>query len=307
MVVARIGVTVRILVHVMDWLLIVVLRNGGSVVWIDHMLSSIIAVMMGCTVPTIALNRVAMLLNGVFLPGLRGCFSLLSSSSCGLLVLLLLLSLLVRGKVCLVISPVVISLLDLLVLLLILGLSGLVGSWLRLFWGVRVDTFLFNVVNGFAVSMISGIGVLVVMDWSGHDGLFMNDVMGSVMSDDRLRIVFIDSDVVTMSVESLSHLLDHMINIFVTMVGWIQDEIVGLLDFLHLALMLHDGSLLFTEHLLLLFLGAPGILLLMGMEERLDLELVVVELQLIFAHIGVLASELGISKISLLLFGQSIM
>ena len=307
MVVARIGVTVRILVHVMDWLLIVVLRNGGSVVWIDHMLSSIIAVMMGCTVPTIALNRVAMLLNGVFLPGLRGCFSLLSGSSCGLLVLLLLLSLLVRGKVCLVISPVVISLLDLLVLLLILGLSGLVGSWLRLFWGVRVDTFLFNVVNGFAVSMISGISVLVVMDWSGHDGLFMNDVMGSVMSDDRLRIVFIDSDVVTMSVESLSHLLDHMINIFVTMVGWIQDEIVGLLDFLHLALMLHDGSLLFTEHLLLLFLGAPGILLLMGMEERLDLELVVVELQLIFAHIGVLASELGISKISLLLFGQSIM
>ena len=307
MVVARIGVTVRILVHVMDWLLIVVLRNGGSVVWIDHMLSSIIAVMMGCTVPTIALNRVAMLLNGVFLPGLRGCFSLLSGSSCGLLVLLLLLSLLVRGKVCLVISPVVISLLDLLVLLLILGLSGLVGSWLRLFWGVRVDTFLFNVVNRFAVSMISGIGVLVVMDWSGHDGLFMNDVMGSVMSDDRLRIVFIDSDVMTMSVESLSHLLDHMVNIFVTMVGWIQDEIVGLLDFLHLALMLHDGSLLFTEHLLLLFLGAPGILLLMGMEERLDLELVVVELQLIFAHIGVLASELGISKISLLLFGQSIM
>ena len=45
----------------------------------------------------------------------------------------------------------------------------------------------------------------------------------------------------------------------------------------------------------------------MGMEERLDLELFVVELQLIFAHIGVLASELGISKISLLLFGQSIM
>ena len=307
MVVARIGVTVRILVHVMDWLLIVVLRNGGSVVWIDHMLSSIIAVMMGCTVPTIALNRVTMLLNWVFLPGLRGCFSLLSGSSCGLFVLLLLLSLLVRGKVCLIISPVVISLLDLLVLLLILGLSGLVGSWLRLFWGVRVDTFLFNVVNRFAVSMISGVGVLVVMDWSGHDGLFMNNVMGSVMSDDRLGIVFIDSDVVTMSVESLSHLLDHMVNIFVTMIGWIQDEIVGLLDLLHLALMLHDGSLLFTEHLFFLFLGAPGILLLMGMEERLDLELFVVELQLIFAHIGVLASELGISKISLLLFGQSIM
>ena len=94
-----------------------------------------------------------------------------------------------------------------------------------------------------------------------------------------------------------------MFNIEVTVVFWIQESLVRLVDFASLALMLQDPASLFSQHLLLL----PAQLILLSfsvrVEEGLDLVLMVMQFQLLLAHVWMSNLELNelIITVSLLL------
>ena len=100
-----------------------------------------------------------------------------------------------------------------------------------------------------------------------------------------------------------AELLNLMFNIEVTVVFWIQESLVRLVDFASLALMLQDPASLFSQRLLLL----PAQLILLSfsvrVEERLDLVLMVMQIQLLLAHVWVSNLELNelIIAVSLLL------
>ena len=94
-----------------------------------------------------------------------------------------------------------------------------------------------------------------------------------------------------------------MFNIEVTVVFWIQESLVRLVDFASLALMLQHPASLFSQHLLLL----PAQLILLSfsvrVEEGLDLVLMVMQFQLLLAHVWMSNLELNelIIAVSLLL------
>ena len=83
-----------------------------------------------------------------------------------------------------------------------------------------------------------------------------------------------------------------MIDIVITIVSRVHYPLIRLLYLPRLSLMLQDSSTLLSQGLLLLLVELPGLLFGVRGEEGLDLVVMVVQLELLFAHVGVPRPEL---------------
>jgi len=138
-------------------------------------------------------------------------------------------------------------------------------------------------VDGLGVDDLMNYGWLIDVD----NASLVND--GGVMNDALLMV----QRLVVSVVDVLAALLDDVLNIGVTLISRVHHSLVSLSQLSHLAFVLQDAATLLTHELLLLLLMLPGLFLSTRVEEWLNFVSLVVELELLLAHVGMLDVELG--------------
>mmetsp|Transcript_7162 Transcript_7162/g.9991 ORF Transcript_7162/g.9991 Transcript_7162/m.9991 type:complete len:665 (+) Transcript_7162:559-2553(+) len=138
-------------------------------------------------------------------------------------------------------------------------------------------------VDGHGVDDLMNYGWLIDVD----NASLVND--GGVMNDALLMV----QRLVVSVVDVLAALLDDVLNIGVTLISRVHHSLVSLSQLSHLAFVLQDAATLLTHELLLLLLMLPGLFLSTRVEEWLNFVFLVVELELLLTHVGMLDAELG--------------
>ena len=90
-----------------------------------------------------------------------------------------------------------------------------------------------------------------------------------------------------------AQLFNLVVNITVTFKIWVHHLLVGCFKLTGLSLVFQDVTALFPQSLLRLFVQFPLLLVRMRVEEGLDLVVMVIQLELLLAHVDVAGAELG--------------
>ena len=151
-----------------------------------------------------------------------------------------------------------------------------------------------EVVILFVITTMSFVVELMVAEMMSNGSFRL--MLAIVMYDGSFKLMLVvvmcDRSVRLMQTCMSTMLLNVMIDILIAIVFRVHNPLVRLLYLLRLTLMLQDSSTLLSQRLLLLLVQLPGLFFGVRGEERLDLVVMVVQLELLFAHVGVPRPEL---------------
>lgn len=105
-----------------------------------------------------------------------------------------------------------------------------------------------------------------------------------------------------MTIMLLSTLFHEVINVIIAFIHRVSQRLISLFDFAHLTLVFEQAAMLLTAKLIVTPRPLPSFLLRTVVEVWLDLIALVVKLELLIIHVGMLNAELGEALFGIELF-----